>query len=957
MHMPTWFTTSLAVGAVAMAAGAPARHHALVRDGGATSRIVLSKTAGPVETHAAAELARYLQKVSGAKVETRSTPARGLYNIYVGVADAPDVPLSGAMKAAASGIAPHGFMLAADEQGLRIVGRRPIGVLYGAYAVLKTYAGVRWFAPGADYEYCPRKPTVVVPEQVVVSNPSFRFRYVGFVCANWNSKTNDTWDWMVRNGLTLRASKHLYKRFREEMDKRGAEIHYGGHSFAFLLSDDLFGAHPEYFALIDGKRVRQRPEPRGAARRQPCTSNPKVVDTMAASLARYLDLAPKGGAFLIGNNDGTAWCQCENCTRIDPPIEKQKRFVSTRYYTLVNHVAAKVYTTHPHADIWSWAYQNYQYPPTGVVPDKRLTISVCVHYRCYRHPIRDESCVANARFRDILPRWMTFGNPVITREYDECFGGEPPYLPVEDVMAQDIRYYHKLGLSGFTPIVAPPDGKFGPKYNTRGIKEAWYATWQMRYLAAQLAWDVNADYPRLVEDMGSTYYGPAWPAMKPYREQLVEMYEDTPGDICYGTPAYILGKCLERPGVEARLLRLLGKAETLAVGDPVALARVRRDREYFGMCWQTLHKEFLAKRQHELNVNPRTGAIAMDGKLDEPDWKGADFTTGFVATDGKTVANPQTFVRMLYDKQNIYFAIESMEPDPGTMRVKVSKRDGPVWSDSSVEVFVAAPGMGGRYAQVVVNPRRAVYDSLSTPSQQADIAFDSHVEVGTAVQAGRWVAEIRLPVAGLGRTIGHGEAWKINVGRNHRPVDGPRQSSSWSHGVFHGPDAYRTVVFGSTALLRNGDFEDAVEPNKYQKRTRWVFVNNTVPVRWAFHSGQPGTAALVRGDAASGRRYLRLTNGWIHQKINQAADYRKRLVIRCKARGHGTLGLAMYRYHRPTGKHVSTVGLKQVTVDSTPWVAVTTAYTCGDDKVLRLAFHVKGQVDLDDVTVTQDTGP
>ena len=127
MHTSKWFTTSLAAVPVAMAAVASARDHALVKDKVAASRILLAKTAGPIARHAAAELARYLEKVSGASVEIQTAPARGLYSIFMGTADSRDIPLSDAMKAGVSRIASQGFMLAADDQGLRIIGRQPIG--------------------------------------------------------------------------------------------------------------------------------------------------------------------------------------------------------------------------------------------------------------------------------------------------------------------------------------------------------------------------------------------------------------------------------------------------------------------------------------------------------------------------------------------------------------------------------------------------------------------------------------------------------------------------------------------------------------------------------------------------------------------------------------------------------------------------------------------------------------
>ena len=488
----------------------------------------------------------------------------------------------------------------------------------------------------------------------------------------------------------------------------------------------------------------------------------------------------------------------------------------------------------------------------------------------------------------------------------------------------------------------------------------WYATWQMRYLAARLAWDVTADYTSLVDEMGTKYYGQVWPVMKEYRKLLTMMYENTPGHICYGTPAHVYGKCLEKPGVEARLLQLLANAETAAADNALLLKRVKRDHRYFQTCWQVLHQDYLANRQQELHAEKRTDRIVIDAKLDENNWRKVQATGNFVVFDGKigagkTAAAPQTFVKMLYDQDNIYFAVEAMESEPGKMKINATKRDGPVWSDSSLEFFITASGMASQYGHVIVNPNGVFYDSKAVSGSNADITFDCQAEIKTAIFSDRWVAELRIPAAAFGRSIDDGEAWKINVARNRRLNDGQKQCSSWSNGVFHGPEAFRSVIFGKTALLTNGDFEDAVEPNKHQKKTAWTFASATIPLHWAFHSGQAGTATLIDGDAASGSRCLRIKDGWIHQKINQAADYRNDLVIRGKVRGQGVLTIAMYYYDRETQKNIPGKTLKTIELNSTEWTAINAVHTCENDNILRLAFWIKGEIDLDDISVSQET--
>ncbi|MEN6549670.1 MAG: DUF4838 domain-containing protein [Armatimonadia bacterium] len=938
-----WLLALLA--AVPLAASA--KEYALVSAGKPTSCIVMADEAAPTMRHAAEELATFLEKVSGARVPIANTATKGLFPIYLCTAQEDRVVKSPVLQKALRQLRDDGFIIAVSDTGLQLVSKEPVGVLFGTYDVLKRYAGMRWFYPGPDGEYCPHKATIKVPGQLSVSNPSFRYRDISFVCANVNSLTTDTWDWMVRNGMPIHVSKHVYPQVKAEVDKRGVHTEDGGHCFAYLLSDKLIDEHPEYFGLFDGKRIPQQ------GRYQPCTSNPRVADIMAEGIMKVLDNAPEGGRYLIGNNDATDWCHCDECTRLDPPDEKKKGIISTRYCTFVNEIAARVYASHPDANLWAWAYQNYQMPPTGVTLDKRLSLEACVHHRCYRHSLDDEKCLANARFRDMLSSWCKLGHVVTAREYNEVFPGDPPYVPYERVYCRDLRYYHKLGMAGFRLPIAPPDGKFGPVWNNRQTLHSWYAQWPSVYLAALTGWDINTDYDKAVEDMGSRYYGPAWPAMKQYRELLVRLYEETPGDIIYGAGG--LGTCLEWPNSQARLESLLAQADKAAAGDPLILRRIQRDRDYLTWGWVEAHEKYLATRPRETHAARRTGPLAIDGKLDDADWKQAEITTNFIANDGP-VANPQTYVKVLYDDSNLYFAVEAMEPAPAQLKAQCAQRDEvTLFRDSTVEFFLVAPGMNGRYCQIAVNPRGTVYDALNASATSADLAFDAGAEVKTALLADRWIVEARVPTAALGRTIRDGETWKVNVGRSRKLNDDtPSQASSWSNGSFHGLDAYRPLVFGGTPLINNGDFEDTVKAPESMKQAGWQFADDLAPARWSFT--EKGTASVVTGDAASGKRFYR-GRGWIFQLIAIPADFRGNLRLQLKARGTGSLWVSTFQYDRKTNKHTGTVVLKDLKLDAPQWTAVEASQPCTDDRILRLALRLDGQMEIDDVCVTPEEGP
>ena len=56
----------------------------MVVDGQPRARIVVSKSASPVEQHAAAELNKYIYQMSGAQLPVETSPSDDKANIYIG---------------------------------------------------------------------------------------------------------------------------------------------------------------------------------------------------------------------------------------------------------------------------------------------------------------------------------------------------------------------------------------------------------------------------------------------------------------------------------------------------------------------------------------------------------------------------------------------------------------------------------------------------------------------------------------------------------------------------------------------------------------------------------------------------------------------------------------------------------------------------------------------------------
>ncbi len=874
--------------------------------------IIVGKNAGPVEKHAAKELSKFLAKISEGKAPGIAETA------------APETLPVRYELTNDKRVADEGFMIRAKAKEIVIAGKQPIGFLYGSYYILKKYGGIRWLVPGDDGEYFTVRKTIAVPEGEYISNPSFEYRSISWGVASVLSLKWDSFDWMVRNNLRIFDMHYtiMNKSLWSGLEERGFVIQDGGHCFSDLLGghwvkiktwkefnahmETLFKEHPEYFPVINGKRTFLEGE-----KYQPCTSNPEVIRIMSENLILNLkELCSKtpGGRYRLVNNDGTGWCECEECKKLD----RGDKGMTNRYWTFINTLADRAFKEVPDAIINTIAYQNYQDAPTDILPDKRLaTVELSFNRICYRHKIDDPDCVTNRlyfkKYNDWLALSKKHGYKLVTYAQIDSLGYHG--MPIEGTYLHDIKYYHdKLGAIGVRPQLAPVDGKYSPRFDQLPmIKLEWYAIWQTLYGFAQLSWDVNADIDKMLEETGALYYGKAWNAgMREYRKTLSKAFLETPGCYGYGHSSP-LGRCLDRPGVHEKLLACLASAEKAAKDDPDkrALAHVQRDREIFALTWEKFRKDYLANHR-EVRSYHKQKPIKIDGVLDEFDWMNADTVSGFKRTDSSgALAENQTFVRVVHEEDFIYFGIEAMEPAPEKMITEITKRDGPVWTDSTLELFLNHPDLGNAYYQIIVNSKGVVFDQFVKPGLPNNTAFDSQIEVKTKILKDRWVLEARIPTGPLGEKCFDGQAWKVNVLRS-RKIKGqldasgnPTESSTWSLGSPHDTGTFQPVNFCAARSVtrfgdepddrqfKNGSFNEVSKRKASLARENFNIRDGIIPEHWEIG---PGTFSLESDPANPDNKYI-VVDGNI-ANVYTGKDPAARIMLRVK--GKGQINLSWY---------------------------------------------------------------
>ncbi len=208
--------------------------------------------------------------------------------------------------------------------------------------------------------------------------------------------------------------------------------------------------------------------------------------------------------------------------------------------------------------------------------------------------------------------------------------------------------------------------------------------------------------------------------------------------------------------------------------------------------------------------------VEITGKLDDPAWLSAKPIQLLDAITG----NPGRFsteVRVLYDDVFLYVGFKCEDTYVwGT----VTERDGPIWNEECVEVFVNPANVAHQYYEINVSPKNIIFDSVILNNRTIEkpnetfigltewnpegLITATHVngEVDFPGKATGWTAEFAIPLAAL---IGAtnvppqpGDEWRMNFYRIDSPKNEGREHYAWSQtgkAAFHLPWRFGTIKF------------------------------------------------------------------------------------------------------------------------------------------------------------------
>jgi hypothetical protein len=475
-------------------------------NGRAAASIVVDKNASPEVVFAAEELQGYLKKISGALLNI--TKAGNLIpgeNIYVGSSKAVNT-----LKVSAEKLGKEGFIIQTKNGNLVLLGHDDPGTQFAVYTFLEKYLGVRWLWPGELGEVVPKSKTIRIAEIKESQQPDFKWRNRGPDGALWGATTGPTEMHARELVLGLSEQHQAEVRLWEKRNKWGGMKISGGHSLADAFPGEKYAkTHPEYYALVNGKR--DVPDEHYDRKHgcQPCTSNPEVVRIAGEWASRFFDEHPDFDAVNMSMNDGKAYCECENCRALDALSlngEKPSKnsSITDRIYTYINQIAEIVHKTHPDKYVVCFAYGNYKLPPKRV-PIHPMVIPQYTLWSAYMHANAEQK-EANMK---TIKLWADDSKRMGIYEY--YINGSWPGLPriTPSLFAENIKELYKMGVDLYQT-------QSGDEFAINGINY---------YVAGKLLWNTSLDYQKILADFYDKGFGKAGKYVRQYNERMEAAWE------------------------------------------------------------------------------------------------------------------------------------------------------------------------------------------------------------------------------------------------------------------------------------------------------------------------------------------------------------------------------------------------------------------------------------------------
>jgi hypothetical protein len=559
--------------------------------------VVIPVNATEMEKKAASEMQHYLGLVTGVKPEVTDEQAK-MKQVEIVIGRSNRFPLTVELNT----LDPDGFVIITEGSRLCIAGGTHKGTLYGVYEFLERHLGCHFLTP--DAELIPVLDSVVVPALDIRENPAFGSRetyYAGMEDPVFADK--------------MRCDRHAWKGAEDW----GLWVHT---MFTLVPPEKYFETHPEYYALMAGKR----------AKTQLCLTNPEVLSITIESLRERMKEKPEATYWSVSQMDTYGACECASCKVIDD----YEGGASGSMITFVNKVAEAF----PDKVISTLAYQYTRSAPKHIRPASNVNIMLCT-IECDRSKPIAQDTSAGSFVKD-LRDWSRISDDILVWDYVIQFTNMLAPFPNLPVLQPNLQLFDQYGVKSVFE---------------QGAHKTYTENQELRrYLLARLLWNPRLDFDSLSDGFLHDYYGPAAPMIRRYHQRMEQALAASGQTLwIYAGPMQETGSFLG-PDEMAAYNRYFNVAEKAVAGDTALMSRLARAR--------------LPLRYAMLEV-ARKNITGPDGFLEERDGKMV------VRKDLEVQLDEFVTLANRYGVKNLHEA--GLTPDQ--YREKVQARFRNAWSD------------------------------------------------------------------------------------------------------------------------------------------------------------------------------------------------------------------------------------------------------------------------------------
>jgi hypothetical protein len=171
-----------------------------------------------------------------------------------------------------------------------------------------------------------------------------------------------------------------------------------------------------------------------------------------------------------------------------------------------------------------------------------------------------------------------------------------------------------------------------------------------------------------------------------------------------------------------------------------------------------------------VNLAKTTGAIQLDGDLNDSGWQNATVIDKFYETSPGDNTEPKvrTVAYLTYDSRYFYIGIRCDDPDPKKIRAPYVDRDAVIGTDDNIAVFLDTRNDRRTAMELRVNPRGIQADGIFNDANgNEDFSPDFYYDTAARIDEKGWSAEYRIPFSSLRYGSADPQTWNILIWRNY----------------------------------------------------------------------------------------------------------------------------------------------------------------------------------------------